>query len=459
MKKTTLAGACLLMAFASACAPALAVNLAGLQNAHDPGTVTKSGDTYFNFTTGTGIWYSTSKDLVTWSGGPGPVFTSYPAWITNKIPNFAGSFWAPDVIHMNGYYYLYYSVSTFGTSSSAIGVARTASLTSPAWQDLGIVVESFGGSAEINAIDAALFRDHDGKVYMSYGSFFGGIGVAEINQATGKLAGSVTTILGGGHRDIEAPYITRQGDYYYLFVNRGRCCNGANSTYYVEVQRATSVRGPYSGTRTVLANVDGRFKGPGHVGVLKQDGCQFVSTHYYDLNDGGNAKLQFHKMSYASGWPVLARDFANFAGCGGISDGTYAVKSRLSGKVLTVAGASTANGAMVQQATDTGARHQSWYVMGHGDGNFSVINANSLRSLDNYGNSTTAGTAIAQWDYWAGAGQKWRFASPAAGYYTGANQLSGMVLDVQGKSLNENAQIIQYPVNNASNQQWSLQRR
>lgn len=455
MKKTTLAGACLLLALA----PAFGVNLAGLQNAHDPGTITRSGDTYFNFTTGTGIWYSTSKDLVTWTGGPGPVFATYPAWIKNKIPNFAGAFWAPDVIHMNGHYYLYYSVSTFGSSSSAIGVARTASLTAPAWQDLGIVVESFGGTTEINAIDAALFRDHDGKVYMSYGSFFGGIGVAEINQSTGKLAGSVTTILGGGHRDIEAPYITRQGDYYYLFVNRGRCCNGSNSTYYVEVQRATSVRGPYSGTRTVLANVDGRFKGPGHVGVLKQDGCQFVSTHYYDLNDGGNAKLQFHKMSYSGGWPVLARSFASFAGCGGISDGAYAFKSRLSGKVLTVAGASTANGAMVQQAADTGARHQSWYVMGHGDGNYSVINANSLRSLDNYGNSTTAGTAIAQWDYWAGAGQKWRFASPAAGYYTGANQLSGMVLDVSGKSLSENAQIIQYPVNNGSNQQWSLQRR
>ncbi|UUZ49608.1 family 43 glycosylhydrolase [Massilia sp. B-10] len=109
-------------------------------------------------------------------------------WISAKIPGFGGSFWAPDVIHMNGYYYLYYSVSTFGTSSSAIGVARSASLRNPSWQDLGIVVESFGGSSEINAIDPALMRDHDGKVYLSYGSFFGGIGLAEINQASGKLA-------------------------------------------------------------------------------------------------------------------------------------------------------------------------------------------------------------------------------------------------------------------------------
>lgn len=445
---------------AFACAHASAVNLAGLQNAHDPGTITKDGDTYFNFTTGNGIWYSTSKDLVTWTGGPGPVFSTTPAWVGNKVPNFNGSIWAPDVVHMNGHYYIYYSVSTFGTSSSAIGVARSVSLKNPSWQDLGIVVESFGGRDEINAIDAALFRDHNGKVFMSYGSWFGGIGVAEINQSTGKLASGVTKVWGGGHRDIEAPYITRHGDYYYLFVNRGRCCDGANSTYWVEVQRATNVNGPYSGTRTVLANVDGRFKGPGHIGVLKQDGCNFVSTHYYDLNDGGNAKLQFHKMTYSSdGWPVMTRSFSSFAGCGGISDGLYAVKSRLNGKALTVAGASTANGALVQQFGDGGGKHQSWYVMGHGDGQYSIINANSLRSLDNYGNSTTAGTNIAQWDYWAGAGQKWRFASPASGYFTIANQLSGMVLDVSGASLADGAQVIQYPLRNSNNQQWSLQRR
>jgi arabinan endo-1,5-alpha-L-arabinosidase len=455
MFKYLLAVSCLLLGLA----PAAAVNLAGLQNAHDPGTITKDGDTYFNFTTGTGIWYSTSTDLVTWTGGPAPVFTTYPSWIGNKIPNFGGSFWAPDVVHMNGYYYLYYSVSTFGTSSSAIGVARSASLKTPSWQDLGIVVESFGGSTEINAIDPAVFRDHDGKVYMSYGSWFGGIGLAEINQSTGKLAGSVSKIWGGGHQDIEAPYIVREGAYYYLYVNRGNCCKGVDSTYYVQVQRATSVTGPYTDTRTILPNLDANFKGPGHIGVLKQDGCNFVSTHYYDLNDGGNAKLQFHKMTYSGGWPVMTRSFPSFAGCGGISDGNYAFKSRLSGKVLTVAGAGTGNGALVQQATDTGAKHQSWYVVGHGDGYYSIINANSLRSLDNYGNSTTAGTDIAQWDYWAGNGQQWRFASPAAGYQTVANLLSGMVLDVKAKSLSENAQIIQYTLTNGSNQQWALQRR
>lgn len=435
-----------------------AATLSGLQNAHDPGTITKDGDTYFNFTTGTGIWYSTSTDLLNWQGGPGPVFSSNPSWIANKIPNFSGSFWAPDVIHMNGYYYIYYSVSTFGTSTSAIGVARSASLKNPAWTDLGIVVESFGGSSEINAIDPALYRDHDGRVYMSYGSFFGGIGLVEINQSTGKSAGNVTRIWGGSGQDMEAPYITRDGGYYYLFINRGACCKGVNSTYYVEVQRATSITGPYSGTRTVLPNVDGKYKGPGHIGVLKQDGCNFTSIHYYDLNDSGNAKLDILRMSYSGGWPTLTRNFTDFSGCGGMSDGPYVIKSRLSGKALAVANASASDGAMVQQQTYSGGRHQQWYLIGHGDSQYSIINALSLRSLDNWQNSTTAGTNIAQWSYWAGNGQQWSFASPSSGWYTVKNLLSGYVLDVQNKSTAENAQIIQWQLNNGSNQQWSFTR-
>ena len=450
------------LCFVFATTTASGIELAGVKNAHDPGALIKDGDTYFNFTTGNGLWYSQSKDLINWSVGTrSTVFATPPAWVMAKIPDFKGEYWAPEAIHMNGYYYLYYSVSSFGTSKSAIGVVRSPSLRNPSWTDLGIVVESFGGISEINAIDAALLRDHNGKVFMSYGSFHGGIGVVEINQSTGKLAGSVTRILGGGHTDIEAPFITRDGDYYYLFVNRGACCKLADSTYYVEVQRATSITGPYSGTRLIMPNVDGKYKGPGHIGVLKQDGCNYVSTHYYDLSDGGNAKLDILRMTYSSGWPVLTRNFTNFAGCGGVSDGTYAIKSRMSGKALTVAGASTANGALVQQSTDSGTKAQSWYVIRHGGGtsNYSIINANSLKSLDNYGNSTTANTNIAQWDYWNGTGQHWRFASPAAGYHTINNELSNMVADVAGKSMLDNAQIIQYPLNNAANQQWALQRR
>lgn len=435
---------------------AQAITLNGLTNSHDPGTITKDGNTYFHFTTGTGIWYSTSTNLTTWTGAASPVFTTYPSWISSKISGFNGSFWAPDIIHMNGYYYLYYSVSTFGSSNSAIGVARSSSLTSPSWSDLGIVVQSYGGSSEMNAIDPALFRDNDGKVYMSYGSFFGGIGIAEVNQSTGKLATSVTKIYGGNHADIEAPYITRNGDYYYLFINRGACCNGASSTYYIQVTRSTSIWGPYTGARTVLANSSGKYKGPGHIGLLKENGCNYVSTHYYDTTDGGNAKLDLLKMTYSGGWPTLTRDFS-IASCGGVSDGLYRITSRSSGKDLMVSGSSTTNGANVVQYTYGGSKSQQWYVINQGTGSYSLINANSLQSLDVFNNSTTAGANIAQWPYWGGNGQKWTLTS-SSGYYTVKSLLSGLPLDVLNLSTANDAQIIQWNATGATNQQWSFTR-
>lgn len=439
--------------------PAAALTLTGLTNSHDPGAIIRDGDTWFHFTTGQGIWYSTSTNLTHWVGAPTTVFgNTWPSWINSAVAGFDGHFWAPDVIRMGNYYYLYYSVSTFGSSTSAIGVARTASLKNPSWQDLGVVVQSYGGASEINAIDPALFRDYDGKVYMSYGSFFGGIGLAEINQNTGKLAGSVTAIYGGGHQDIEAPYITRDGDYYYLFVNRGSCCQGANSSYYVQVSRANSIYGPWTGTRTILGNVSGKYKGPGHIGLLKENGCNYVSIHYYDLTDNGNAKLDILRMTYAGGWPVLTRNFSSISSCGGVSDGIYSFTARHSNRALAVDNAATTNGAFVEQYGYSGASNQKWYVIGQNAGNYSVINVNSLKSLDVWERSTAAGARIAQWDYWGGDGQKWRL-DASGNYVVVRSVLSGLALDVLNASTANDAQIIQWSMTGAHNQQWTMTRR
>jgi arabinan endo-1,5-alpha-L-arabinosidase len=64
--------------------------------------------------------------------------------------------------------------------------------------------------------------------------------------------------------------------YYYLFFQRGLCCRGVDSTYYVQVGRSKSVTGPYldrdgtdlrsSGGSDFLPNRgNGRIVGPGHL--------------------------------------------------------------------------------------------------------------------------------------------------------------------------------------------------
>jgi len=315
---TLLSGVTLWLAAGSA----NAITLTGTLNSHDPAALVKDGSTYFHYTTGTGVWYSYSSNLTAWTAGPTTVFPAgtWPSWINSAVPGFRGNFWAPDVINMNGYYWLYYSASTFGSSRSAIGVVRSPSLANPNWQDQGMVVQSNGSGGVINAIDPALFRDSNGNIYMSYGSWFGGIAVVRINPSTGKVfSGSTPTkIAGGNGADWEAPYIIKQGSNYYLFVNRGNCCQGVNSTYRIVVGRSTSITGPYlsqtgvnlnSGDGTTVLSRSGKYIGPGHFGLLREGNCNYVSTHYYDGNNNGNPKLDILHMTFSNGWPTLTRNF------------------------------------------------------------------------------------------------------------------------------------------------------
>ncbi len=297
-----------------------AEDVTGAVFSHDPATIYKDGDTYWHFYTAPGINSSTSKNLKSWSPSGKLVFSlstswkeTYPSWTSNYLdPNGDGNLWAPDVIYMDSAYYLYYSVSSFGSSKSAIGVVRSPSLNNPSWEELGIVVSSDGSSTAINAIDPGLFRDTDGKIYMVYGSWFGGIGIVEIDSVTGLATTTTTHLYGGSHQSIEAPYLFKEDSIYYLVVNRGLCCRGVNSTYYITVGRSTNVMGPYEGWRTIL-ETEGKYIGPGHFGLLREDTINYVSTHYYNKNANGYATLGILKMTMVDGWPSLTRDF-NFDG-------------------------------------------------------------------------------------------------------------------------------------------------
>ncbi len=298
----------------------IAVDLTGSLFSHDPATITKDGDTYWHFYTAPGIGMAYSENLTSWTSSSNHIFTpglnwknNYPAWTlpffgSGNNANTDGNLWAPDVIYMNEAYYLYYSCSSFGSSYSAIGVVKSWSLNDPFWIDEGMVVSSNGSSTAINAIDPGLFRDDDGSIYMVYGSWFGGIGIIEIDSVSGLALSSTTHLYGGSQQSIEAPYLFREGDYYYLVVNRGECCKGVNSTYYITVGRSTNVTGPFDGWRTIL-ETEGRYIGPGHFSLLRKNGFNYVSIHYYDKNANGSSMLDILKMTMEDGWPVLTRDF------------------------------------------------------------------------------------------------------------------------------------------------------
>lgn len=88
---------------------------------HDPVIVCESGK-YYLFSTGQRLFSLVSDDLHEWKS-PSSVFKEVPQWAMDSVPGYKGHTWAPDIIFHNGRYHLFYSCSTFGKNTSAIGHA------------------------------------------------------------------------------------------------------------------------------------------------------------------------------------------------------------------------------------------------------------------------------------------------------------------------------------------------
>ena len=107
-----------------------------------------------------------------------------------------------------------------------------------------------------NCIDPCVFYDETGKLWMSYGSWSGGIFMLELDEATGLRNYDVTyaesetsdpyfgkKIAGGHYVSGEASYIEYIGGYYFLFMTYGGL--EAAGGYQMRVFRSLSPDGPY----------------------------------------------------------------------------------------------------------------------------------------------------------------------------------------------------------------------
>ena len=297
--------------------------LTGDYASHDP-VIIRQGDTYYSFCTGSRIPMRASRDMHNWQF-IGSALADIPSWVRTAVPRYSGSsVWAPDISYFNGTYHLYYSVSTFGSNVSAIGLATNVTLDpcdpNYAWVDSGGPVVRSRSADNYNTIDPALFIDGQGETtryWLAFGSFWSGIEITEIDPATGyPLSDPPVLYPLAWNGSIEAPFIISRNGYYYLFVSFDACCQGIRSTYNIRVGRAASVTGPYSdrngvsmmnagGTR--LTWNDERWKGPGHQAVFKDhDGRHWLVHHAYDAERNGRAYLRIHELFWtADGWPTL----------------------------------------------------------------------------------------------------------------------------------------------------------
>lgn len=315
---------------------------------HDPVMAKGEDGRYYLFMTGFGVGVISSADLKEWKQEPG-VLRQTPQWAMDAVPGYRGHTWAPDISYHNGQWYLYYSCSTFGKNGSAIGLATNKTLdpTSPLfeWKDQGMVVRSERGKDDFNAIDPNLVVDQKGRPWLTFGSFWDGIQLVQLSKKDFRTpVGKPKTIarrigrrlthdelndvaswtvengrdtIEAGPNAIEAPFVLRHGDYYYLFVSFDFCCRGERSTYKTVYGRSKKVEGPYldqkgqdmaHGGGTLLYGPNEDYFGVGHNAVYDlDDGRTLFVSHAYEKAYNGRSKLFLRELHFdADGWIMSA---------------------------------------------------------------------------------------------------------------------------------------------------------
>ena len=319
----------------------------GAYNVHDP-AIKKFGDYYYIYSTDAifaedkkvaaeknvplgYIQVRRSKDLVHWEF-VGWAFPEIPQeavdWVhANNSGQGATNIWAPYVMKKGDTYRLYFSVSAFGKKTSWIGLAESDSPEGP-WEQKGAVVKT-NDNTPMNAIDPSVIEDVDnGKIWMHYGSFFGGLYCVELDPETGltmekdNLGHLIARRANYRKDNLEAPEIIYNPELkkYYLFVSY----DPLMTTYNIRVGRSDKPEGPFydyfgknlndtvNNYPIIIApyqfNNHPGWAGTGHCGVVVTDAGRYFMAHQGRLSPHNHLMvLHVRELFFTpDGWPVAS---------------------------------------------------------------------------------------------------------------------------------------------------------
>ena len=281
------------------------------------GTQTLRDDHWIN------IQVARSRDLVHWDH-LGDALPNKPDWAQHTQ-----DFWAPSVVFDGSTYFMYYSATPDthrATPDHALAVATSSSPAGP-FVDMGHPLLPGEG---FEYIDPMAFDDPvSGKHYLYWGSGFQPIRVQELaDDRMSFTEGSRAIDLiwpngreGAFPRLVEAAWVIRHEDHYYLFYSGDNCC-GPDAEYGVMVARSTDPTGPFETLEqargvphSLMLSKSEEWLAPGHNCIIEDKaGQNWILYHAIDVNrprqrqdDEINSRrsLLIDRIEWRDGWPFV----------------------------------------------------------------------------------------------------------------------------------------------------------
>ena len=299
----------------------------------DPAVILAPDGYYYAYATQTlrdGEWINIqvarSRDLVHWQH-LGDALPNKPAWAETTQ-----DFWAPSVIFDGSTYFMYYSttpdVCHEPTRGHCLAVATSSSPAGP-FVDMGIPLLLGMG---FEYIDPMAYDDPvTGKRLLYWGSGFQPIKVQELAEDRVSFVPESQPIdlvwpnpvKGAFPRLVEASWVIRHDDFYYLFYSGDNCC-GPTAHYAVLVARSRSATGPFetlaqaTGAKSsVILERDDIWLAPGHNAIATDAaGQDWIVYHAVDVrkprskpSDDLNTRrvMLIGRVKWKDGWPIVVR--------------------------------------------------------------------------------------------------------------------------------------------------------
>ena len=294
---------------------------------HDPSTLAECEGKYYTFGTGGG-------GLISSDGG----------WTWDSGAERPGGGAAPDVLKIGDRYLVVYGATGGGLGGSHRGVIltmwnKTLDPKSPDFRYTEpIEVANSEDGDDCDAIDPGLLLDPTtGRLWMTYGTYFGHIRMVELDPKTGRrVEGNEALDVA---IDCEASDLIYRDGWYYLLGTHGTCCDGVNSTYNIVCGRSRNVTGPFldnvgrpmlQGGGKMVIKAHGRQVGAGHFGrTVVEEGLEKISCHFEaDFDRSGMSVLAIRPLLWRNGWPEAGQN---------LREGIYELESQRHGYSLELA--------------------------------------------------------------------------------------------------------------------------
>ncbi|HET7604897.1 MAG TPA: glycoside hydrolase family 43 protein [Sphingomicrobium sp.] len=296
----------------------------------DPAVIEAEDGYYYAYGTQTlrnGWWINIqvtrSADLVHWEHVD-DALPEKPEWAKTTQ-----DFWAPSVIFDGSTWFMYYSATPDECREGPDHALAVATSDSPAgpFVDMG---RPFLAGKGFHNIDPMAYDDPaTGKRLLYWGSGFEPLKVRELAPDRLSFAeGSEPIELiwpngkkGGFPRLVEASWVIRHDDFYYLFYSGDNCC-GPDAEYGVMVARSTSATGPFETLEqakgvphSLMLFKSERWLAPGHNSIVADKaGEVWIIYHAIDVNrprqrqeDEINSRrvLLIDRIQWRDGWPFV----------------------------------------------------------------------------------------------------------------------------------------------------------